>query len=80
VGDQTHILGPGQTIFLPRGIAHTWIQLTDRGKLIYMLQPAGKMEEFFSYLNGLPAPPTQEELARIHEAHDMKVVGPPLTL
>jgi quercetin dioxygenase-like cupin family protein len=79
-GDKTHILGPGQTIFLPRGIPHTWIQLTDRGKLIYMLQPAGKMEEFFSYMNGLSAPPSPEELARIHEAHDMKVVGPPLTL
>jgi quercetin 2,3-dioxygenase len=80
VGDKTHVLTPGQTIFLPRGIPHTWIQLTDRGRLIYFLQPAGKMEEFFSLMNKLTAPPTPEEMDRIHAEHGMKVVGPPLTL
>jgi quercetin 2,3-dioxygenase len=80
VGSETHVLGPGQTIFLPRGIAHTWIQLTDRGRMIYFLQPAGKMEEFFSVMNNLKVPPSKEEMDRIHAEHDMKVVGPPLTL
>jgi quercetin dioxygenase-like cupin family protein len=80
VGEETHILKPGQTIFLPRNIPHTWIQLTDRGKLIYFLQPAGKMEEFFSYMNTLTERPSQSEMDRIHKEHGMKVVGPPLTL
>jgi quercetin 2,3-dioxygenase len=80
VGTETHVLGPGQTIFLPRGIAHTWIQLTDRGRMIYFLQPAGKMEEFFLHMNNLKAPPSKEEMDRIHAEHDMKVVGPPLSL
>jgi quercetin 2,3-dioxygenase len=79
-GTETHVLGPGQTIFLPRGIAHTWIQLTDRGRMIYFLQPAGKMEEFFLHMNNLKAPPSKEEMDRIHAEHDMKVVGPPLSL
>ncbi len=80
VGDQTHHLKPGQTIFLPRNIPHTWIQLTDQGRLIYFLQPAGKMEEFFSLMNSLKERPSQEEMDRIHQEHGMKVVGPPLSL
>jgi len=80
VGKETHVLQAGQTIFLPRGIPHTWIQLTDRGKLIYFLQPAGKMQEFFSYMNKLTERPSPEEMDRIHAEHQMKVVGPPLTL
>ncbi|HMO33147.1 MAG TPA: cupin domain-containing protein [Lacibacter sp.] len=80
VGNKTHVLKPGQTIFLPRGIPHTWIQLTDKGRLIYFLQPAGKMEEFFSYMGKVKQRLSDEEMARIHDAHDMKVVGPPLTL
>lgn len=80
VGDELKELGAGDTIFLPRGIPHTWIQLTDRGRLIYFLQPAGKMEEFFSTMNKMTGPPSTEEMDRIHAAHQMKVVGPPLSL
>lgn len=80
VGDATHVLKTGQTIFLPRQIPHTWIQLTDKGKMTYFLQPAGKMEEFFSLMNTLKERPSQEMLDKIHAEHGMKVVGPPLSL
>jgi quercetin dioxygenase-like cupin family protein len=80
VGVDTHHLKAGQTIFLPRNIPHTWIQLTDKGKLIYFLQPAGKMEEFFTLMNSLKERPSQQELEKFHTAHDMKLIGPPLSL
>lgn len=80
VGEETHVLEAGQTIFLPRNIPHTWIQLSDKGKMIYLLQPAGKMEEFFVLMNSLKTRPTKEEMDKYHAEHDMKVVGPPLTL
>lgn len=80
VGDETHLLKEGDTIFLPRNIPHTWIQLSDEGKLIYWLQPAGKMEDFFRLMNEQKQAPTKEEMDRIHREHDMKVVGPPLSL
>lgn len=80
VGNETHVLNIGQTIFLPRQVPHTWIQLTDKGKMIYMLQPACKMEEFFSLMNTITTRPTDEEMNKIHAAHGMKVVGPPLSL
>lgn len=80
VGEETHMLKTGQTIFLPRNIPHTWIQLSDTGKLIYFFQPAGKMEEFFFTMNSLTQMPTPEEMQRIHREHEMGVVGPPLSL
>lgn len=80
VGDETLQLIAGDTIFLPRMIAHTWIQLTDRGKLIYFLQPAGKMEEFFQKMNSLTERPTDEEIKRINLEHGIVNIGPPLTL
>ena len=79
-GDETMMMGPGDTIFLPRNIPHTWIQLTDMGKLVYFVQPAGKAEEFFRTMNNLKQMPTREEVDRIHEACGMKVMGPPLAL
>lgn len=80
VGGETKNLVAGDTIFLPRNIPHTWIQTSEKGKMIYFLQPAGKMEEFFLIMNKFTERPSPEEIDRIHAAHDMKVVGPPLTL
>ncbi|AEE53108.1 cupin domain-containing protein [Haliscomenobacter hydrossis] len=80
VGDQQEVLSAGDTIFLPRQIPHTWIQLSDQGKLLYMVQPAGKLEEFFVKMNSFKVPPSAEEMQRISNEHGMKNVGPPLTL
>jgi mannose-6-phosphate isomerase-like protein (cupin superfamily) len=78
VGEQKSTLKAGDSIFLPRRVPHTWLQLSDRGKLIYWVTPAGKMEDFFLKLNSLTKPPTQAEMDKIHADHDMKTVGPPL--
>ncbi len=75
VGDETIMMNPGDTIFLPRNIPHTWIQLTDKGKLVYFVQPAGKAEEFFRTMNSLKHTPTKDEVDKIHEACGMKVKG-----
>ncbi|HEV7347125.1 cupin domain-containing protein [Telluribacter sp.] len=80
VGNERQTLVAGDTIFLPRNVPHTWLQLSDRGKLMYLLQPAGKMEEFFKKMNSLEGKPTAEVVQKIHLAHDLKVVGPPLTV
>lgn len=80
LGNEKSILKAGDTIFLPRNIPHTWIQLSDTGKLIYTLQPAGQLEEFFVKLSALKGPPTQAELDKITLDHGMKNVGPPLSL
>lgn len=78
VGNDKHTLNAGDTIFLPRTVPHTFAQLTDNGKMFFLFQPSGKMEDFFRAIGNLTAPPTPEQGAEIFTDHDMKVVGPPL--
>lgn len=80
VGDAKSTLTAGDSIFLPRKVPHTWLQLSDRGKLIYWVTPAGKMEDFFLKMNSFTKPPTAEEMHQIHIDYDMRTVGPPLSL
>ncbi|WP_026969501.1 cupin domain-containing protein [Algoriphagus terrigena] len=80
LGDKRYSLSGGDTIFLPRNIPHTWLQISDRGKLLYILQPAIRMEEFFYAMNDLGRPPSEEEAQKISLAHGIKNVGPPITL
>jgi len=78
VGDDTYQLTAGDTIFLPRNVPHAFAQTSDKGRMFFMFQPAGKMEDFFRAIGALQAPPSPAEGAAIFEAHEMKVVGPPL--
>ena len=78
VGDDKHTLKAGDTIFLPRAVPHAFAQLSDNGKMFFLFQPSGKMEDYFRALSNLTAPPTPEQGAKIFADHDMKVVGPPL--
>ncbi|MFT3934423.1 MAG: cupin domain-containing protein [Chitinophagaceae bacterium] len=78
VGDDSYELKSGDTIFLPRGIKHAFIQLTEKGKLIITYQPAGKIEDFFKTTSLWTSPPSQDEISKVFEDHDMKIVGPPL--
>lgn len=78
VGEDKYRMKSSDTIFLPRKVPHAFVQLTEKGKLIVTYQPAGKMEEFFKKTDLWTSPPTDEEIAKVFEEHDMKVVGPPL--
>jgi hypothetical protein len=71
-------LKASDTIFLPRRIPHAFVQLTEKGRLIVTYQPAGKMEEFFKKTDSWSSPPTAEEIPKVFEEHDMKIVGSPL--
>jgi quercetin 2,3-dioxygenase len=80
IGDKTIHAKAGDTVFGPRNIKHTWIQLTDYGRQFYMLQPDGTFEDFLRTCQALKKEPTMEELQKIHLDHGMKILGPPLTL
>lgn len=80
VGAAEHELGPGDLIFLPRNVPHTFAQLTDAGRLLCSFQPTGRMEDFFRAAAALPGRPTPAQSARLFAAHDMRQVGPPLAV
>ncbi|MGE5355438.1 MAG: cupin domain-containing protein [Deltaproteobacteria bacterium] len=77
-GDDKTILKEGDMIFLPKSVPHTWAQLTERGKLLYFFQPAGKMEEFFKTVGNQKGVLTPDEGKKLWEDHEMKIVGSPL--
>jgi quercetin dioxygenase-like cupin family protein len=78
VGEDKHHLKAGDTIFLPRTIPHAFAQLTDKGKMFFLFQPSGKMEDFFKTLGNLTSQPTPAQGDKIFADHDMTIVGPPL--
>jgi quercetin dioxygenase-like cupin family protein len=78
VGNEKFLMKAGDTIFLPRKVAHAFVQLTEKAKMHLTFQPSGKMEEFFKKVASLTLPPSPQEMAKIFEDHDMKIVGPPL--
>jgi quercetin dioxygenase-like cupin family protein len=80
VGDEKFNLTIGDSIFLPRKVAHAWTQISEKGKMTVILQPAGKLENFFITMSQLDHEPTQSEIAKIFADNDMQVVGPPLKI
>lgn len=80
VGEDNYHLSAGDSIFLPRKIPHAWTQVSENGKMTVMMQPAGKLENFFITMNALKTEPTKEEVVKIFADNDMIVVGPPLKI
>jgi quercetin dioxygenase-like cupin family protein len=80
VGDEKFNLIKGDSIFLPREVQHAWTQVSETGKMTVIVQPAGKLENFFVTVAALDHEPSPKEMAKIFADNDMKIVGPPLKL
>lgn len=79
-GEEKFRLTVGDSIFLPRKIPHAWTQVSEKGKMTVILQPAGKLEEFFVTMASLDHEPSTKEIAQIFADNEMQVVGPPLKI
>lgn len=80
VGDDKFDLTTGDSIFLPRKVAHAWTQVSEKGKMTVIMQPAGKLENFFVTMAALDHEPSPQEITKIFSDNDMQVVGPPLKI
>ncbi len=78
VGKEKFKLTAGDTIFLPRKVPHAWTQVSEKAKMNVIVQPAGKLEEFFVTMAAFKGEPTKEQIARIFSDNGMQIVGPPL--
>jgi DNA-binding transcriptional MerR regulator/quercetin dioxygenase-like cupin family protein len=92
VGNKRFHLSAGESVFMPRKVAHMWGCVSGKpGKIINVYQPAGKVEEFFRELGKPPKDLitaeqmvektyTEEQvksLCRLFEAHGMDLLPPP---
>ncbi len=80
VGDEKYNLTIGDSIFLPREVPHAWTQVSEKGKMTVVVQPAGKLERFFLTMSALDHEPTPIEIEKIFADNEMQIVGPPLTI
>ncbi len=80
VGDDKFTLDKGESIFLPRNIPHAWTQVSTIGKMNVIVQPAGKLEDFFVTVAALDHEPTKEEMQKIFSENEMEILGPPLSI
>ena len=80
VGEDKFHLSSGDSIFLPRKVPHAWTQVAETGKMMVILQPAGKLEDFFVTMAGLKHEPSKEEIAQIFKNNEMEVLGLPLKI
>ncbi len=80
VGDEKYHMAVGDSIFLPRKVPHAWTQKSEKGRMTVILQPAGKLEDFFVTMATLEHEPTPKEIEKIFADNEMQVVGPPLKL
>ncbi|MEO5998216.1 MAG: cupin domain-containing protein [Chitinophagaceae bacterium] len=80
VGDEFFYLKVGDSIFIPRNIPHAFTCTSDiPGKLLIVVQPAGKLEEFFRAWSKFDKVTPEIALTLMME-HNMEVLGPPLTV
>lgn len=81
VGDKTYTARPGDFVFGPRKVPHTFAKVGQgEARLIICHQPAGKMEEYFKKISdGVASNMSEAERDNLRKEHGFERVGPPLT-
>lgn len=77
-GGQTLDAGTGDTVLVPRGAAHTFLNTgADRGRLLVTMRPGG-FERFFTevFEAGLDAAEDMGRITAIGERHQIEFLGP----
>lgn len=88
-GDDELIVGAGHWVSMPRGVPHTFRVVGEREARILLVHDNSSFRDFIRDI-GVPAAqrvvpsnpmfPPMEEAARIAASHDLRTVGPPLTV
>jgi len=81
VGEEIHTLEKGGFAYLPSGLPHTFLNLTDEPAELIVVYTPGGCRGFYEELGPATrvADPDREQVAAIFERHGMSLLGPPLT-
>lgn len=79
IGDEKLRATAGDTVFAPRQVPHAFAQVSAEGKMFFLFQPAGSMEDFFRQSGDIKGVPTPAPAEALFASHQLKIVGPPLT-
>lgn len=79
VGDNRVTAVAGSTVFIPRLTPHAFLTISEKGCMIFMVNPSGNVELLFERLSSYQEMPSIEEVVRVHEELGLKIVGPPLS-
>ena len=87
-GDDTHVVGAGHWVSMPRGVPHTFRVVGDHDARILLVHDNASFRDLIRDL-GVPAEahvvparsvfPTMDELVRVAGSHDVTTVGPPMS-
>ena len=82
IGDETLRLGEGGFAYLPSGVPHAFLNLTDEpGEVVVVYTPGGG-HRFYEELGPLTrnGSPDRTAVAAVFEKYGMTLLGPPLSL
>lgn len=82
IGDETFHLDKGGFAYLPSGVPHAFLNLTDEpGEIVVVYTPGGG-HRFYEELGPLTrnGSPDRATVAAVFEKHGMTLLGPPLSL
>ncbi len=73
--------GPGDALFIPRGVPHTYTVTSEAGARLLAVMTPGGFEAFFEAAANeqLAVPQDMERLQELSAAHALRFVGPPLS-
>lgn len=84
VGDRRLRLRRGESVFVPRTVAHAWASRSEvPATVLEVYQPAGRLEQFFRQAGRYTDPPIHEALGvdgmkQLFDAYGMRLLGPGL--
>jgi mannose-6-phosphate isomerase-like protein (cupin superfamily) len=88
-GNEELVVGAGHWVSMPRGVPHTFLVVGDGEARILLVHDNASFRDFIREV-GIPADtqivppqplfPAIDELARVAGAHDLRPIGPPLSV
>jgi quercetin dioxygenase-like cupin family protein len=81
IGEETFTCDEGGFAYMPAGIPHAFLNLTDEPGRVVILYSPGGTHEFFEEYGPLARDGVTDRatLAAVFERHEMTLLGPPLT-